>query len=362
MAVIETKLSLEQQIERFLMERGAIKVGFATTETLAGGPPSVDLEYKLEGARSAVSFAFPLNKEYIRAFLGKEDRGSHEKDDSDAFAYTKALSWECANMLVAEGHAAKGTSPNVKYRTEVEGWEKLQYPDISHRFIAVRSGVGSFGWSGNVGIKGYGTTIMLGTIVTDAELTATDPIPKEESFCENCKICVEACATEMFEKDRSRSVTIGGVTFSYAERRSYTRCFMCCGGATGLHKSGKWSTWSPGRFKLPEPENDTEEELDRIYECAVEGQKQRPPLPGGSESTLKLHNNPDVELPKVFLTCGNCQLVCWGDKKETAQNMRILRKSGCVVQRPDGTIEILPPDEAEAELNKMGPEQQALYR
>ncbi len=34
---------LEKEIEQFLLDRGAINVGFATLDTLAGGPPSSDL-------------------------------------------------------------------------------------------------------------------------------------------------------------------------------------------------------------------------------------------------------------------------------------------------------------------------------
>ena len=36
---------------------GAVKSGIATLETLAGGPPSVDLSYVLPGARSAIVFS-----------------------------------------------------------------------------------------------------------------------------------------------------------------------------------------------------------------------------------------------------------------------------------------------------------------
>ena len=44
-------MSLETQIEEFLKERGAIKVGFATLDSMAGGPPSSDLTYILPEAR-----------------------------------------------------------------------------------------------------------------------------------------------------------------------------------------------------------------------------------------------------------------------------------------------------------------------
>jgi len=54
-------MSLEALVKEFLLERRAISVGIATVETLSGGPPSADITYRMEGARSAVSFALPVN-------------------------------------------------------------------------------------------------------------------------------------------------------------------------------------------------------------------------------------------------------------------------------------------------------------
>ena len=65
---------LGQQIMGFLKERGAIEVGFATLESLAGGPPSSDLTYILPEAKSAVSFALPLDLDEIRATLAEQER------------------------------------------------------------------------------------------------------------------------------------------------------------------------------------------------------------------------------------------------------------------------------------------------
>jgi len=42
-------VSLNEIIKEFLLEEGAIKVGFSNKETLAGGPPSIDLDYRLDG-------------------------------------------------------------------------------------------------------------------------------------------------------------------------------------------------------------------------------------------------------------------------------------------------------------------------
>jgi hypothetical protein len=66
-------------------------------------------------------------------------------------------------------------------------------------------------------------------------------------------------------------------------------------------------------------------------------------------------------IKETKLTCGNCQLICWGDPKETAENYRILTNSGCVLQKENGDIIVLPHEEAELEFNKMNPKHQRLY-
>jgi len=346
----EVFMSLNQTVEDFLLERGVLKVGVATRETLAGCPPSADITYKLKDARSAISFALPLNRDHIRFFLGKKDRVSHEKDNVNTNLRLRSLSWELAQVLKQEGHESKGTAANLKYRREVKDWELTRPPDISHRYMAARSGVGSFGWSGNVGIKAYGTAILFGTCITTAELEPTEPIPEDETFCTKCKLCVSGCAVEMFERDKEMSITLGGVTFSHSARKHLTLCLICCGGYTGLHKSKKWSTWSPGRLTLADNASD----LRKQYEGAKDLYAQRPPMPGGYEG-------PDFRKGESYLTCGNCQLVCWGDDKENAKNIKMLHDSGCIFQRPDGSLEALPPDEAEREFMKLSPEQRALY-
>jgi len=61
------------------------------------------------------------------------------------------------------------------------------------------------------------------------------------------------------------------------------------------------------------------------------------------------------------LTCGNCQLICWGDTKETKENFNILINSGWLIQKENGEITVLPTDEAKKEFEKMSPKHQKLY-
>ena len=194
-------MSLEKEIVELLKGLGAVRVGFANLETLAGSPPSADLKYILPEARSAVSFALPLNREFLRRFLAKKHQLAHEDE-------------------------------------------------------------------------------------------------------------------------------------------------------TGLHESGTWSTWSPGRFGVPEDDKELEETFRRAVGLSGswiktdEGGFKNEVFPGGC----------------LRITCGVCALVCSGNKEETEENYRVLTTSGCVVQDESGTKHVLPADEAAARFESFSPEHKNLYR
>ena len=346
-------MSLNGQIEQFLLERGALKVAFADIDSLRGGPPSADLTYILPEARSAVSFALPLDRDKIRAFLGKRNQTQHEADNIEMNVRISQVGKELAGWLEEQGFASRRVHANLVYRQDEPDWRMQLHPDLSHRYIAVASGLGFFGWSGNVGIKGHGTAIILGTVVTSAELEPGKPIPEEESFCTRCKLCAASCAGGMFSKKEETSVTLGGKTFIFAARHAYAICDFVCGGFTGLHKSGKWSTWSPGRYTIPEEKNDIYRSLFR----AVANYGSWPERGDGAGG----YYNPAIPEKKIYLTCGTCQVLCWGNEEETRENYRLLTSSGCVLQREDGSLTVLPAKEAAEAFAALDPAHRALY-
>ena len=364
-------MTLNEELEQKLKELGAIRVGFVTLETLAGGPEGANLKYLLPSAESAVCWAIPLQMDLIRPYLGKTHpnaRGDHEKDNIEVNIKSSSMSRTIAKFLVEKGYEAASVIANNKYREDDPSWNVTLPPEISLRYLAVRSGVASFGWSGNVGIKGYGTVIILGGTITNAKLEPTDPIPESESFCDECKICTKVCAFQMFSPDEKVDVTLGGHTFSYSKRINKLRCVLTCGGFNGLHKSGKFSTFSPGRYDYPE----NPMEVTRALTAAMAGQRKRPLIKDSSKGYIpasfsggKGASSLPTEETKndvVQLSCGNCQIICWGDLKETAKNYKILVNSGCVIQREDGTLEVFPPDKAKEEFEKMPLKRQRWYR
>jgi epoxyqueuosine reductase QueG len=341
---------LNQLVKDLVLDAGAIDVGVVTTETLKGGPPSTDLSYVLEGAKSAVVFALPLDQEKIEQFLKKEDFHGHNLDNIRTNTQASGIALDLARFLEMKGHAAVPVESNQVYRKDTPRGPFEEKPPISHRYLAVRAGIGHFGLSGNVIRKKEGAAIILGSMVTDAVLTPTDPLPAEENYCDECRQCFSACASGLMHVDEKTTITMGGIEFSYARRENYNRCDYICGGYTGLSKSGKWSTWSPARFPIPEKD---EEFLDAIR-AAIKPYAYRP-RPGVG------FYNPLLPGNKAQFTCAHCQLICHPDKDVRKKRFKMLTEAGVVIQLEDGSLKAVSPEEALEHLQAMSPDVRALY-
>ena len=341
---------LNQLVKDLALNAGAIDVGIATTETLEGGPPSTDLSYVLGGVRSAVVFALPLDQGKIEQFLKKEDFSGHCLDNVRTNTHASGIALELARFLEMKGHAAVPVESNFVYRKDTPRGLFDEKPPISHRYLAVRAGIAHFGLSGNVIRKKEGGAIILGSVVTDAELMPTDPLPARENYCDACRLCQSACASGLMHPDEKTTITLGGVEFSYARRQSYNRCDYVCGGFTGLSKSGKWSTWSPARFPIPEKD-------DEFLVALVSTVKPYAfrPKPGIGFYHALLPGN------KGQLTCGHCQIICHPDKDIRKKRFKMLIDAGVVIQLEDGTLKAVSPEEAREYLAAMSPEKRMLY-
>ena len=342
--------NLNQLVRDLALNAGAIDVGIATTETLEGGPPSADLSYVLHGAKSAVVFALPLDTEKIERFLKKEDFSGHCLDNVRTNTHASGIALELARFLEMKGHTAVPVESNFVYRKDTPRGLLDEKPPISHRYLAVRAGIAHFGLSGNVIRKKEGAAIILGSVVTDAPLMPTEPLPVEENYCDACKLCQSACASGLMHLDEKATITLGGVEFSYARRQSYNRCDYVCGGFTGLSKSGKWSTWSPARFPIP----DKDDEFPDALRHAVKPYAFRP-RPGIGFYHALLPGN------KGQLTCGHCQLICHPDKNIRKERFKMPTGAGVVIQLEDGSLKVVTPEKAREHLAAMNPETRALY-
>ena len=81
-------------------------MGICNREGLAGGPPSTDLTRELEGARSAIVFAFPLDEEKLEAYMGKVDHGPYQADYIRTNNIVQGVASELAHSLRGFGFEA----------------------------------------------------------------------------------------------------------------------------------------------------------------------------------------------------------------------------------------------------------------
>jgi epoxyqueuosine reductase len=340
---------LRSLVLEYPLLEGAVKSGIATLDTLAGGPPSVELSYALPEAKSAVVFSVALDQTTIPGYLRKIDRLSYEREYNLVNSISSGIAVKLAGNLSQRGFPSVPLAANDVYRDDTPMGRFDMFPPISLRYLAVAAGVVSFGWSGNVIDKEHGACIILGAVVTSAELIPTDPLPPEENYCDQCRLCGAVCASDLMHSKEITEVHLGGRTFSYSARRAYTRCQYVCGGHTGLHRSGKWSTWSPGRFAIPEDD-------EAVLKCLIASSVpygQRPQGKGGRYHSMM--NN------KLYTTCGNCQIVCVPDKEERKRRYKLLAEGGVIVQDEDGTLRAVSPEEGEKCLMTMTPERRVLY-
>ena len=241
----------------YVKTQGASAVGVSTKETLEGGPPSVRSGVRAEGR--------PLGG-HLRAATrpGQDHRlssqGRSRRAPSRQFSHgqrcNRARRWsgqllESTWDPLLRGLLEHGLSLWIHHGA----WSDF-LPDISHRYLAARSGVGWFGFSGNIITEEHGAAVLLGTTVTTAELEPTEPLPEDDKYCDECQLCLASCNSGLFDKKETTTVTMGGKDFSYSKRKSYHRCDLVCGGFTGLSKNHRWSTWSPGRFEIPETDEE----------------------------------------------------------------------------------------------------------
>ena len=225
--------------------------------------------------------------------------------------------------------------------TDKNGQKLLAYPDTlvgTDSHTTMINGLGVIGWGGNVFVPGLGSRVLLETVITDAVI---DPDPMlKESPCDGCRICAKVCQAGFINVKEKDEVEIGDRTFTHNKKGSNIRCTLVCAGFSGQSHYDGWSTWSPGRVRLP----DTDENIKEFFDKFVIDNMWRPNWHAHVLKNLALATEQGyMEEPKERLTatCGNCQLVCWGERKEREYNYRLLTDSGEVVEGKDFSFEVV---------------------
>jgi epoxyqueuosine reductase len=146
----------------------------------------------LEGARTVVSAALCYWLE------GEEPPPGHGRLPRytwwDAYAVLRERLDELGRRIIGlageageTSGAASQATPQGEYRVFVDANQHVD------REAAARSGVGFYGKNTMLITRRHGSWVVLGTLVTTAELEATPPL---DAGCGSCTLCIDACPTD----------------------------------------------------------------------------------------------------------------------------------------------------------------------
>lgn len=366
---------IEDEIKKLALEAGADLVGICSANSIKDKEFS-DPNYLLPGAQSVVSIAAKFDDEKVRKYLSKEEYLPLCHEEGYTTKKLKQIAEKIKVYLEEKGFKAYNCDCNYDYRninrsskaivgsirtlvdlinkekdgnidlTEKEkktlnnlkkmilpGLRKTPMrllPSISHRCVAVASGIGRVGWSGNLITKDFGSRVLLNSIITDAKLTPDKPMA--ENPCIRCKICEKSCQGGFFTNDSEEIINIAGVEENIAKRNNYAYCIAVCSSMVGQNKFKEWSTWSPFRFDDIEHlplDNSVVSYVQNMFVKGIEkGGEQAENVLRLVENTFLGRNNKPAE--DFRSTCGFCQLVCGPTMQDKKESYKLIVKSGCI--------------------------------
>jgi epoxyqueuosine reductase len=233
-----------EETEQHIVERRAQGLFADLRFTMAQPEISCHPETLLRGARSVIS----------AALCYCADGPEPAPGEGRLPRYT----WYDAYAELREKLDALGSRLGAEYRVLVDANQHVD------REAAARSGVGFYGKNTLLITRRHGSWVVLGTIVTAAELELT---PALDLDCGSCRLCIDACPTGALENPGTVDTN---------------RCL---------------SYWTQSKHSIPEAYR--EELGDRVYGCdicqevcpwnrGIEKRRADEPLPAGTEPTVSL--------------------------------------------------------------------------
>jgi epoxyqueuosine reductase len=166
-----------EETERHIRERRARGLFADMRFTMARPEVSCHPETLLEGARTVVSAALCYWAE------GEEPPPGHGR--------LPRYTWWDAYAALRERLEELGGRLGGEYRVLVDANLHVD------REAAARSGVGFYGKNTMLITRRFGSWVVLGTLVTTAELEPTPPL---DADCGSCTLCIDACPTDALDE------------------------------------------------------------------------------------------------------------------------------------------------------------------
>ena len=184
-----------EDVRAALHERKAAGLSADMNFTYRNPDRATDVSRSLEGARSIIVGA--------RSYRRKKP-GARKKPEASDEGQGEATGRAAIAEYVWEPHYAElrvGLDAIAEHLRS-EGWKARVLIDdnaLVDRAAAYRAGIGWWGKNSNILVPGLGSKFVLGSVITDAALTAnTQPLADQ---CGSCRRCIDACPTDAIVAD-----------------------------------------------------------------------------------------------------------------------------------------------------------------
>jgi NAD-dependent dihydropyrimidine dehydrogenase PreA subunit len=183
-------------LRQVCLEAGADDAGLVEIDRPEIADQKTDIFWLLPKAKTLISFVVRMNRENIRTPLRSiaNLEFHHTTDETNEVARKIVAVLERIGVRALNGGA-------VGFPMEADRWGSKMWI-ISHKPVAVAAGLGRMGIHRNVIHPKFGNFILLGTVVTDAEVSEYSQ-PIDYNPCLECKLCVAACPTGAIGSDGS---------------------------------------------------------------------------------------------------------------------------------------------------------------
>jgi len=180
-------------LKQLCLDAGADDVGFVSMSRPEMEKERTDILQAFPRTKTLISFVVKMNREPIRSparsIANLEFHHTGERTNDVARHIVKDL----------ESQGIRALNPAVGFPMEMDKFPGKAWV-VSHKTVAVATGLGQMGIHRNIIHPKFGNFILLGTVLMDAEVTKTDK-PINYNPCLECKLCVAACPVGAIGQD-----------------------------------------------------------------------------------------------------------------------------------------------------------------
>lgn len=175
----------EEWLRQLVLDAGADDAGFVRIDREELDDQRDDILAALPGTRTLISFVVRMNREPIRT----PARSAANLEFHHAGDQVNDVGRDVVRALEDKG--VRALNPSMGFPMEMDRFPGKIWV-VSHKPVAVAAGLGQMGIHRNVIHPKFGNFILLGTILTELEVT-TQGQTIDFNPCLECKLCVAAC-------------------------------------------------------------------------------------------------------------------------------------------------------------------------